>query len=101
MVLNALWGKKNEDCAMCQNDLFAKVSAGIKFLFFSMPFKLGQNNDIKTCSNKTTSGECESGLGIGDCWEDGTLCGPGTSCNQCCNPQLALTLDGDVVEIFG
>jgi len=75
---------KNEDCAMCGNDMFSKIELGIKFLFFTKSFSLGLTNDIKSCINATSDGQCQSGLDT-SCWDDGTVCAPGISCGSCCN----------------
>jgi Fungal cellulose binding domain len=79
---------ENEDCAMCAGDMYATVEFGIKFLFMNFKKTLAQSDIIQNCTSTTTNGQCESFLGDSDTadWEDGKICGLGTTCNQCANP---------------
>jgi hypothetical protein len=80
----------NEDCAMCAGDLKAKIEFVIKFLFASFKMTLAEKDVVSKCSTSGVggSGQCSSGLSTSDTtkWEDGKICGLGTTCNQCANP---------------
>jgi Fungal cellulose binding domain len=81
---------ENEDCAMCEGDLKTSLEFGIKLLFISFKMTLAEKNVISKCSASSDSGngQCSSGLATSDPskWEDGKICGLGTTCNQCANP---------------
>jgi hypothetical protein len=52
---------------------------------------LAEKDVVSKCSTRGvggSSGQCSSGLSTSDTskWEDGKICGLGTTCNQCANP---------------
>jgi Fungal cellulose binding domain len=80
---------ENEDCAMCSGEMYATVEFGVKFLFVNFKKTLAQTDVIEKCtSTDSSTGQCSSGLGESDKtkWDDGKICGLGTTCNQCANP---------------
>ena len=76
----------NLHCSMCPGQVFVSGKLTLRLLFWDVSFiPLDLFPAVDGCATYEEDGTCISGLGEPDCWEDGTVCLPGTSCNSCCN----------------
>jgi len=80
--INCASGKAS-DCGLCEGDSTVDVFVGLDFLFLQFAFRLGGTNEVTECADYASGGQCTDG--IADCLPDNTVCGVGTTCNNCCN----------------